>query len=77
MTDLDTLVSKARADIAAASDLAALDALRVGLLGKKGDRRKGVEVLRLIEPQAASAEIEAKADEIIAASSESASSGRF
>ncbi len=47
------------------------------LLGKKGDRRKGVEVLRLIEPQAASAEIEAKADEIIAASSESASSGRF
>jgi sugar porter (SP) family MFS transporter len=47
------------------------------LLGKKGDRQKGVEVLRLIEPQAAPAEIEAKADEIVAASSESASSGRF
>ena len=47
------------------------------LLGKKGDRRKGVEVLRLIEPRAAPAEIEARADEIVAASSEPASSGRF
>jgi SP family arabinose:H+ symporter-like MFS transporter len=47
------------------------------LLGKKGDRQKGVEVLRLIEPQASAAEIEAKADEIIAASSELVSSGRF
>src|SRR5579859_8245192 len=37
MTDLDTLVSKARADIAAAADLTALDTLRVGLLGKKGE----------------------------------------
>jgi phenylalanyl-tRNA synthetase alpha chain len=37
MTDLDTLVSKARADIAGAADLAALDSLRVGLLGKKGE----------------------------------------
>jgi sugar porter (SP) family MFS transporter len=47
------------------------------LLGKKGDRQRGVEVLRLIEPQASAAEIEAKADEIIAASSELVSSGRF
>ncbi len=47
------------------------------LLGKKGDRQKGIEVLRLIEPQASAAEIEAKADEILAASSELVSSGRF
>jgi sugar porter (SP) family MFS transporter len=47
------------------------------LLGKKGDRQRGVEVLRLIEPQASAAEIEAKSDEIIAASSELVSSGRF
>ena len=40
------------------------------LLGRKGDRQKGVEVLRLIEPQASPAEIEAKADEIMASSSE-------
>jgi len=47
------------------------------LLGKKGDRQKGVEVLRLIEPQAAPAEIEAKADEIVAASSGVGLFGRF
>ena len=47
------------------------------LLGKKGDRQKGIAVLRLIEPQASVAEIEAKADEIIAASSEQVSSARF
>jgi sugar porter (SP) family MFS transporter len=47
------------------------------LLGRKGDRQMGIEVLRLVEPLAAAAEIESKADEIIAASSERASSGRF
>ena len=47
------------------------------LLGKKGDRRQGVEVLRLIEPEASAAEIEARADEIIAASSAQVSSARF
>jgi len=47
------------------------------LLGKKGDRQKGIAVLRLIEPQAAPAEIEARADEIIAAAAERISSGRF
>jgi SP family arabinose:H+ symporter-like MFS transporter len=50
------------------------------LLARKSDRQKGIAVLRLIEPQADGAEIEAKADEIIAASATSpghASSGRF
>jgi sugar porter (SP) family MFS transporter len=50
------------------------------LLSRKSDRQKGVEVLRLIEPQASAAEIETKADEIIAASATSsgrASLGRF
>jgi sugar porter (SP) family MFS transporter len=47
------------------------------LLGRKGDLQKGVEVLHLIEPQASAADIEARADEIIAASSERVSSARF
>ena len=47
------------------------------LLGRKGDRQKGIEVLRLIEPGASVAEIQAKADEIIAASSAKVSAGRF
>lgn len=40
------------------------------LLGRKGDRKRGIEVLRLIEPGAAPAAIEAHADQIIAASNE-------
>jgi sugar porter (SP) family MFS transporter len=47
------------------------------LLGRKADRQKGTEVLRMIEPQASAAEIEAKADEIVAASAERAVAGRF
>jgi sugar porter (SP) family MFS transporter len=47
------------------------------LLGRKGNLQKGVEVLHLIEPQASAADIEARADEIIAASSERVSSARF
>jgi len=50
------------------------------LLARKSDRQKGIEVLRLIDPQASAAEIQTKADEIIAASTTStgrASSGRF
>jgi sugar porter (SP) family MFS transporter len=47
------------------------------LLGRIGNRQKGIEVLRLIEPQASAVEIESKAEEIIAASSERISSGRF
>lgn len=40
------------------------------LLGRKGDRRRGIEVLRLIEPGASQAAIEAHADQIISASDE-------
>jgi sugar porter (SP) family MFS transporter len=47
------------------------------LLGRKGDRAGGLEVLQRIEPSASKAEIEAEADEIMAASSEKASSSRF
>ncbi|HWW03372.1 MAG TPA: sugar porter family MFS transporter [Candidatus Acidoferrum sp.] len=47
------------------------------LLGRKGDRQKGVQVLRLIEPEAPADKIEADADEIIAASSERRTSARF
>jgi sugar porter (SP) family MFS transporter len=46
-------------------------------LGRKGDREAGLKVLRLIEPTATEAEIEAKADEIMAASSEHATAARF
>ena len=51
MTDLDTLVAKARADIAAATDLAALDALRVGLLGKKGEISLLLKTLGEMDPE--------------------------
>src|SRR6202171_6431921 len=47
------------------------------LLGRKGDRAGGLEVLERIQPNASKAEIEAEADEIMAASSEKASSSRF
>jgi len=47
------------------------------LLGRKSDRQKGIEVLRLIEPSASAAEIETKASEIAAASTAQVSSGRF
>ncbi len=47
------------------------------LLGRKGDRAGGLEVLQRIEPDASKAEIEAEADEIMAASSERASSSHF
>lgn len=40
------------------------------LLGRKGDRQGGIEVLRLIQPDAQPAEIEAEADGIMAASNE-------
>ncbi len=47
------------------------------LIGRKGDRAAGVKVLKLIEPDATSAQIEADADAILAASSERASAGSF
>lgn len=47
------------------------------LLSRKGDRQKGLAVLRLIEPDASEAQIEAHADEIVAASSGQKASARF
>ena len=47
------------------------------LLARKGDREKGIAVLRLIESDASEAQIQADAEAIIAASSERATSGRF
>ncbi len=47
------------------------------LIGRKGDRRAGMEVLRLIEPDAGPEQIESDADAILAASAEKASAGRF
>ena len=45
------------------------------LLGRKGDRAAGVKVLRLIDPDATAAQIEADADAILAASSERVTAG--
>jgi MFS transporter, SP family, arabinose:H+ symporter len=47
------------------------------LLSRKGDRAAGLKVLQQIEPDVPTKEIEAQADEIIALSSERASSGHF
>jgi MFS transporter, SP family, arabinose:H+ symporter len=47
------------------------------LLSRKGDRQAGMDVLQRIEPEASKAEIEAEANQIVAASSEPGSSGRF
>jgi sugar porter (SP) family MFS transporter len=47
------------------------------LLGRRRDRQAGLNVLRLIAPEASPAEIEAQAEEIMAASSEQAAAARF
>ncbi len=47
------------------------------LLGRKGDRTQGIEVLRLIERDASQAAIEAHADQIMAASDEVGLRGGF
>ena len=47
------------------------------LIGRKGNRDAGLGVLRLIEPEASPAQLDAHADEILAASSERAVSSRF
>ncbi len=47
------------------------------LIGRKGDRAAGVKVLKLIEPDASPAQVEADADAILAASSERVSSAKF
>jgi MFS transporter, SP family, arabinose:H+ symporter len=47
------------------------------LIGRKGDREAGLKVLKLIEPDAAPAEVEAHTDEILAASSARVVSSHF
>jgi sugar porter (SP) family MFS transporter len=47
------------------------------LIGRKGDREAGVKVLKLIEPEATSAQIKADADAILAASSERVTAAKF
>ncbi|HJZ90829.1 MAG TPA: sugar porter family MFS transporter [Gemmataceae bacterium] len=47
------------------------------LLSRKGDREAGVKVLQLIRPDAARAEVEAEADEILAISREKVEAGPF
>ncbi|MEM7601770.1 MAG: sugar porter family MFS transporter [Verrucomicrobiota bacterium] len=47
------------------------------LIGRKADRSAGVAVLQLIHPEASSAEIESKADEIAKVANESANTGGF
>ena len=60
MKNLESLVARALADIGSSSDLTALDAVRVSLLGKKGDlteRLKGLGQLPPDERRAAGAAI--------------------
>jgi MFS transporter, SP family, arabinose:H+ symporter len=47
------------------------------LLTRKGDRRRGLQVLHQIQPLASEAEIEAEANEVAAASAQSADHDRF
>lgn len=47
------------------------------LIGRKGRREAGLKVLRLIEPEATPAQVEAQADEILKASATRAVSSRF
>lgn len=45
MKDLDSLVKRTLDQIASSSDLAALDAVRVGVLGKKGSITEQLKLL--------------------------------
>jgi sugar porter (SP) family MFS transporter len=47
------------------------------LLSRNSDRESGLKILQRIRPEASEAQIEAEANEIMAASSEKASSGKF
>lgn len=47
------------------------------LIGRKGDRTRAIQILRVIRPESTVAELEAKADEIAAASSERVASAHF
>jgi phenylalanyl-tRNA synthetase alpha chain len=50
MSDLDALLAAASADVAAAGDLAALDAVRVQYLGKKGELTARLKSLGALPP---------------------------
>ena len=52
MSDLDNLVLAAGVEIAASTDLAALDAIRVRLLGKKGEITEQLKLLGGLPPEA-------------------------
>ena len=51
MSDLDNLVQAAGVEIATSSDLAALDAIRVRLLGKKGEITEQLKTLGALPPE--------------------------
>jgi phenylalanyl-tRNA synthetase alpha chain len=73
MSDLEALAGSARAAVAAAADLAALDAVRVRLLGKKGELTAELKALGSLEPEArrvAGQRINALRDELAAALAE-------
>jgi MFS transporter, SP family, arabinose:H+ symporter len=47
------------------------------LLTRKGDRKAGIAILRLIQPNASESDVNAEADEIISAASQQTSAGHF
>ena len=55
MTSLSDLLSKAASEIDAAGDLAALDAVRVAYLGKKGEITAQLKTLGQLPPEERSA----------------------
>ncbi|MCB1626011.1 MAG: phenylalanine--tRNA ligase subunit alpha, partial [Pseudomonadales bacterium] len=70
MSNLDELTARALADIAASTDLAALDELRVRLLGKKGsltEQLKSLGALPASDRRAAGAAINASKESVQAA----------
>lgn len=70
MSDLEALAGSARAAVAAAADLAALDAVRVRFLGKKGELTAELKALGALEPEVrrlAGQRINALRDELTAA----------
>ena len=70
MQDLDQLVRQTLAEIAAAVDIAALEAVRVGVLGRKGaitEQLKSLDSLPVEQPPAAGARINQARDGLGAA----------
>jgi phenylalanyl-tRNA synthetase alpha chain len=70
VTDLDSLIKRTLDQIASSSDLAALDAVRVGVLGKKGSITEQLKLLGKLpagERRAAGAAINEAKDRIAAA----------